>query len=210
MRSNERRKFSDELLILKGGKPLKDLAMEFTELSKLIYENDIDTLEKTRSEGVDFCKTDVYDKNNLLMAYASSGYDKRYQPEDLIDFLLRCGIDVNHKRNKRGRELTALHVAVSKMNYRIVSHLIDRGAEIDIREINGNTPLWIAVMNYRGQENMIKIINLLVSKGASLDLINYHECSVRDIINTIGGGIDAGYNKKEWDLRHLLKYEIEN
>ena len=184
--------------------------MEFTELFKLIYENDINTLEKARSEGVDFCKTDGYDQNNLLIAYAGAGYDKRYQPEHLVDFLLHCGIDVNHKRNKRGGELAALHVAVSKMNYRIVSHLIDSGAEIDIREINGNTPLWIAVMNYRGQESMIKIINLLVSKGASLDLMNYHERSVRDIINTIGGGIDAGYNKKEWDLRHLLKYEIEN
>jgi hypothetical protein len=179
--------------------------MEFTELFKLIYENDIDTLGKTRSEGVDFSKTDVYDKNNLLIAYAGLGYDKKYKPEDLIDFLLQCGIDVNHKQNKRGRELAALHVAVSKMNYRIVSHLIDSGAEIDIREVNGNTPLWIGVMNYRGQEDMIKIINLLILKGASLDLMNYHDRSVRDIINTIGGGIDAGYNKKEWDLRHLLK-----
>lgn len=184
--------------------------MEFTELFKLIYENDINTLEKARSEGVDFCKTDGYDQNNLLIAYAGAGYDKRYQPEHLVDFLLHCGIDVNHKRNKRGGELAALHVAVSKMNYRIVSHLIDSGAEIDIREINGNTPLWIAVMNYRGQENMIQIINLLVSKGASLDLMNYHGRSVRDIINTIGGGIDAGHNKKEWDLRHLLKYDIGN
>ncbi|RKE55923.1 hypothetical protein [Sphingobacterium detergens] len=60
--------------------------MEFTELFKLIYENGIDTLEKTRSEGVDFCKIDVYDKSNLIIAYAGSGCDKRYQPEDLIDF----------------------------------------------------------------------------------------------------------------------------
>ncbi len=66
--------------------PLNYLKMEFTELFKLIYENGIDTLEKTRSEGVDFCKIDVYDKSNLIIAYAGSGCDKRYQPEDLIDF----------------------------------------------------------------------------------------------------------------------------
>ncbi|WP_418360326.1 hypothetical protein [Sphingobacterium detergens] len=54
--------------------------MEFTELFKLIYENDIDTLEKARSEGVDFCKANAYDQNSLLLAYAGSGYDKRYQP----------------------------------------------------------------------------------------------------------------------------------
>jgi len=49
--------------------------MEFTELFKLIYDNDIDTLKKTKSEGVDFCRTDGYDQDNLLIAYAGSGYD---------------------------------------------------------------------------------------------------------------------------------------
>lgn len=59
-------------------------------------------------------------------------------------------------------------------------------------------------MNYRGEEEQLKIINLLLQNGASFDIKNLHDKSVRDMINTIGGGIDAGHNKKEWDLRHLL------
>jgi len=54
--------------------------MEFTDLLKLIYENDMISLKNFKSNGVDFCKTDNYDKNNLLIAYAGYGYDSKYQP----------------------------------------------------------------------------------------------------------------------------------
>ena len=33
---------------------------------------------------------------------------------------------------------------------------------------------------------------------------NNFDNSARDLISTIGSGIDTGQNKKEWDLRHLL------
>ena len=179
--------------------------MEFTDLLNLIYENDIKALSEAKIEGIDFCKTDKYDKNNLLIAYAGYGYDNKYQPEELIDFLINCGLDINHKRNKRGSEISALHNAVSNNSYKIVSYLLEKGAKIDIQEGHGNTPLWTAVMNYRGDVEKLKIINLLILKGASLNNKNFYEISVEDVINTIGGGIDAGHNKKEWDLRHLLK-----
>ncbi|RZJ68363.1 MAG: ankyrin repeat domain-containing protein [Flavobacterium sp.] len=178
--------------------------MEFTDLLKLIYENDIVSLENLKLDGVDFCKTDNYDKNNLLIAYAGYSYDNKYEPKDLIDFLLKCGIEINHKRNKRGNELSALHKAVAMKNYKIVEHLLKRKAQIDIQEVNGNTPLWTAVMNYRGEEEQLKIINLLLKNDASLDIKNLHNKSARDMINIIGGGIDAAHNKKEWDLRYLL------
>lgn len=191
-------------LIVQPKPETETLIMEFTDLLNLIYENDIKALSKAKIEGIDFSITDKYDKNNLLIAYAGYGYNNKYQPEELIDFLINCGLDINHKKNKRGSEISALHNAVSKNNYKIISYLIEKGAQIDIQEGRGNTPLWIAVMNYRGNEEELKIINLLILKGASLNIKNFYENSVEDAINTIGGGIDAGHNKKEWDLRHLL------
>lgn len=178
--------------------------MEFSELLKLIYENDIQSLENFKLNGVDFCQADKYDKNNLLIAYAGYGYENKYKPEDFIDFILNCGIDINQKRNKRGNELSALHKAIAMKNYKIAEHLLKRGAQVDIQEVNGNTPLWTAVMNYRGEEEQLKIIDLLLKNNASFDIKNFHDNSARDVINTVGGGIDAGHNKKEWDLRHLL------
>lgn len=123
----------------------------------------------------------------------------------MVDFLIHCGIDINHQTNKRSSEISALHNAVANNNYKIVSYLIEKGAKIDIQEVNGNTALWKAVMNYRGDEEELKIINLLLLKGASIDIKNIYGISVIDVINTVGDGIDAGHNKKEWDLRHLLK-----
>lgn len=178
--------------------------MEFTDLLKLIYENDIAALENFRLNGVDFSGTNKYDNNNLLISYAAYGYDDKYQPKDLIDFLLSCGIKINHKRNKRGNELSALHAAVGNENYVIVEHLLKRGAQIDIQQIKGNTPLWSAVYHYRGEETKLEIIHLLLANNASFDIKNHNNVSARDLIQIIGGGIDAGYNKKEWDLRHLL------
>lgn len=179
--------------------------MEFKDLLKFIYENDLEHLEQGKLNGLDFCVTDKYDNSNLLIAYAGYGYDHKYQPEELITFLLDCGIDINQKRNKRGNELSALHKAVALKNYKIVAHLLKQGAQIDVQEINGNTPLWTAVMSYRGEKEQLRIIELLIAENASLDLLNFHDRSVRDLINMIGGGIDAGHNNKDWDLRHLLK-----
>jgi ankyrin repeat protein len=178
--------------------------MEFTDLLKLIYENDIAALENFKLNGVDFSGTNKYDNNNLLISYAVYGYDDKYQPKDLIDFLLNCGIEINHKRNKRGNELSALHAAVGNKKYQIVEHLLKREAQIDIQEIKGNTPLWNAVYYYRGEEIKLKIIHLLLANNASLDIKNHKNISARDLIKTIGGGIDAGYNNREWDLRQLL------
>jgi len=180
--------------------------MEFRDLINIIYENDIPNLKKLKRSGIDFSVTDSYDRNNLLIAYSGYGYNERYYPEQLIDFLLECRIDIDQKKNKRGYEVTALHLAVSKMNLEIVGHLIERGATIDLQDVNGNTPLWLAVINYRGQDRLLRIIKLLLENGAPLDSKNLHNQSVRDIIHTISGGIDAGHNKKKWDLRQLLKF----
>lgn len=47
--------------------------MEFSDLLKLIYENDIQSLSKFKINGIDFCKTDKYNQNNLLIAYSGYG-----------------------------------------------------------------------------------------------------------------------------------------
>ncbi|WP_197091646.1 ankyrin repeat domain-containing protein [Sphingobacterium endophyticum] len=149
--------------------------MDFTDLLKLIYENDLLNLARLKLDGIDFCMTERYDKSNLLITYAGFGYDHKYQPEELIDFLLDCGMDINQKANNRGNELTALHKAVAIKNYRIVAHLLKRGEQMDVQEINGNTPLWTAVMSFRGKEEHLKIIELLICENASLDVRNFHQ-----------------------------------
>ncbi|MBX2897522.1 MAG: ankyrin repeat domain-containing protein [Cyclobacteriaceae bacterium] len=179
--------------------------MAFKELIDLIYRENIKGLENAKSNGVDFNILDKYDGNNILIAYAGYGFDNLYKPEELIVFLLSTGIDINHKKNKRGSEYSALHMAVANNHYSIVKSLLENGADIEIQEGNGNTPLFIAVANYRGKKESLEIVNLLISNKASLDTKNFHNKSPRDIISMIGPGIDAGYNSKDWDLRFILE-----
>ena len=179
--------------------------MNLQELIKLIYENDIPELKKIKDNGIDFTVLDSYTKGNLLISYSSYGYEERYTQTEMVDFLLDCGIEVNYQPNGRNNGKSALHNAVGKGHFELIKALVENGANLDIRDKNGNTPLWNIVMMCRGNESKIEIIKYLISKGSSIDTKNNHDSSSRDIINDIGLGIDNGNNQKEWDLRFLLK-----
>ena len=179
--------------------------MTIQDLTKLIYENGISELKKQRDNGVDFSILNSYSNGNLLIAYSLAGYIEHYTQSEMVEFLIDSGIDVNYQSNGRDNSRSALHNAVAMGHVEIVKSLIKNGALVEIKDKNGNTPLWNSVMSYRGNEKNVEMIKLLVSKGGSYDEKNNHDRSARDIINEIGEGIDSGYNKKEWDLRYLLE-----
>jgi ankyrin repeat protein len=178
--------------------------MTLQELIHLIYKNSISELKAYRVQGVDFTVLDSYDKGNLLISYSVYGYQEHYTKTEMVKFLIESGIDVNHQSNGRDNQKSALHSAVSNEHFEIVKILIENRADIEVKDKNGNTPLWNAIMMYRGDQNQLEIIKYLMSKGSSLDTKNNHDSSPRDIINTIGEGIDNDHNQKEWDLRFLL------
>lgn len=178
--------------------------MRLQDLLKLIYFNDISELKKHRSNGVDFTICDPQNQNNLLIAYSGYGYDEKYSQKEMVQFLLECGIDINHQRNGRGANISALHMAVSNGLLEIIKTLLEHGADIEIKDKNGNTPLWNAIMNFKGNGDELAIINYLISKGGSIDTKNAKNISPRDIIIERGQGIGGDLSKKEWDLRSLL------
>ncbi len=178
--------------------------MNIQDLTKLIYENGIPKLKKHQNNGVDFSILDSHSKGNLLIAYSSYGYNEHYTQKEMVEFLLESGIDVNYQANGRNNSKSALHNAVAMGHMEIVKSLIANGAILEIKDRNGNTPLWNKVMMCRGQEKNIEMIEYLVSKGSSVDTKNNHDSSPRDIINQIGEGIDNNQTEKEWDLRFLL------
>ena len=66
--------------------------MSFQNLIELIYENYIPSLEKSKTEGVDFSIRDSYDDRNLLIAYSTYGYSTHYSQREMVQFLLSCGL----------------------------------------------------------------------------------------------------------------------
>jgi ankyrin repeat protein len=179
--------------------------MNLQELIKLIYENNIPELKKYKNSGIDFSILDSYTKGNLLISYSGYGYEEHYTQSEMVEYLLESGIDVNYQPNGRDNGKSALHKAVANGHFELIKALVENGANVEIKDKNGNTPLWNSVMMCRGKEKNIEMIKFLVSKGSSFDTKNNHDSSARDIINDIGLGIDNGHNKKEWDLRYLLE-----
>lgn len=122
-----------------------------------------------------------------------------------IEYILSHGFDINAPINKHGDR--AIHVACQLYKPELLKQLISRGADVNIRNTDGNTPLCDAVFysdlveillfsnaNVNIRNNFLtgplalavisgreKTVGLLVSKGASLDAIDINAKSIMDI-----------------------------
>jgi ankyrin repeat protein len=179
---------------------------QFMALKEAINSCSIDELRNRIKEGIDINTCDSYSNTNILMFYSSNAKKLNWNPTELIEFIKYEGVDINHLRNNRLKGgFSALHFAVIQKNLDLTQVLVNSGAEIEIRDGNGNTPLWKAVMDYRGETEILQIIKLLLASNASLDTKNDHGNSSRDNILRRAEGIASGHSKKEWDLTEILK-----
>jgi ankyrin repeat protein len=84
-----------------------------------------------------------------------------------------------------------LHFACIYSQFDIAKFLLQNKAEVDIVDKNGNTPLFDAVFNSKGEGNIIK---LLLSHGANPDIENNYEVSPKSLAETIAN----------FDVSHLF------
>lgn len=75
--------------------------------------------------------------------------------------LLDKTTDIN-SQDKNG--YSYLHIAAQSRSFEITKEIVKRGAEIDIKDKYGKTPLMVAISNYDGDD---KIIKLLIENGAN-------------------------------------------
>ncbi|MFD7875261.1 ankyrin repeat domain-containing protein [Streptomyces sp. NPDC059766] len=74
------------------------------------------------------------------------------------------------------RDWTQLHFAADEQDAAAVGSLLAAGADVDVPDEEGNTPLWQAVFTYRGDG---AVLSLLVEAGADPDRNNFHGVSPR-------------------------------
>ena len=94
-----------------------------------------------------------------------------WQSPEVVKLLIDAGADVN-KWDKLDVDVSmpALHLAAEKGNAMITMLLIKAGAEVNLADMEGKTPLWFAVA-----EHNMQMVSMLVRSGADVNISPYDD-----------------------------------
>ena len=156
----------------RAGRPNKTDS-RFDKADWLIKQQDNEAVKKILSEtGLEAC--DSYLRTALILATF-------HKNEALLTWLIANGANVNHQ-DRNG--YSALHFAAQEKNATAATLLLDEGASLELADIHGNTPIWAAVFNAKGNTSLVK---LYVQRGAHLDVVNKYQKTPREMAATMLG-----------------------
>jgi ankyrin repeat protein len=153
------------------------------QLTRAINRQDLDALSTILKSGADVNSRDKDGRTPLMIAVSAGNASLK-----VINFLIDHGADVNLLEPRR--EWSCVHFAAAMNRVDIVGTLIAKGAALDLQDIDGNTPLWRAVMSSQGKGDVIR---LLLSHGADQNLKNKHGVSPIDLARRT-----ANYNIRQF------------
>jgi len=154
------------------GKPNKS-DPRIDNLSFDIREGNNENVKRLLKEvGID--ALDSYQRTSLIWA-------SFFNNTDLLNWLIDNGANINHQ-DRNG--FSALHFIGKEQNFDSALVLINRKADLELKDNNGNTPLMDAIFNSKGVYN---IVDLFIQSGANLDNVNNHEMTPRLLAESIAG-----------------------
>lgn len=163
---------SKKYKMARPGRPNKSDS-RIDEITFDIEKGDNERIKRLLSEvGVD--ASDSYLRTALIWATF-------YDNISLLSWLIDNGANVNHQ-DRNG--YSALHFAGQEKRFECAKLLISKGANLELVDLHGNTSLWTAVFNSRGDTRLVK---LYVQHGANLDHVNKYQRTPRQLAETIGG-----------------------
>ncbi len=125
---------------------------------------------------------DAYGRTPLHHAAADGDIEKCKE-------LLTAGADPNAQDDNGW---TALHFASQANSAKATAALVEAGAQLELRDSYGNTPLWRAVFNSRGDGDVIALLRLA---GADPHAKNDHGVSPLSLARKIANFDVAQYFK---------------
>lgn len=103
-----------------------------------------------------------------------------HKNEQAKDYIKNNSIDIN-AQDQMG--FSYLHCAVTRKNNDIIDFLLESGINIDIQDEYGKTPLTLAIIQYGGDDS---IIRHLIAKGADMTIRTTTGKTPFDLARTVG------------------------
>ena len=97
---------------------------------------------------------------------------------DFVDWLLQNGANINHQ-DRIG--YSALHIIAQNKQVALAEKFLNNGADPNVTDIHGNTPLWTAIFN---SKNETGVVRLLLQHGANPEIVNKHGKSPKEMFET--------------------------
>ncbi len=126
------------------------------ELHSAALRDDVGGIRKALASGANVDSRDQAGRTPLYLAALQCA-------EDAARYLIECGAAVNAKASWKGND-TALHVAARDGCVAVAQLLLQNGAQVDIRNSAGQTPLQFASWFDRPQ-----LVQLLIDHGADVN-----------------------------------------
>ncbi len=175
---------------------------DYKELQAALISNNLDEFIR-ETKHLDINSVSDLTKMNILHYYISKSSSLNYNPNEVINYLLKeRGLRIN-EQDKEG--LSAVYHSVANKRDDILKILIRSNANIELADNDGCTPLFRAIHSFRGEKKILEIIFLLLNNGSSLECKNKMGISPKHLIIQRGKSIDLNLNPKEWDLQTHLK-----
>lgn len=180
-------------------------------ISLILTEGNLEELKKYIGNGADV--NGEYDGKSLLH-FAIDNCENNYS--EIIEFLINSGANINSCESYLKE--TPLHrlCARAKPRIEIIKSLLDRGANVNIENVSGKTPIFYCNFNFS-----LELLDLLVKHGADInhkdkykntilhdDFLDYNTENFEEfIIELISLGFDI--NSKN-NLGHTPLYLCKN
>lgn len=150
----------------RGGRPRKHDPVADIISRHIRYGEDVLAKNLISESGTEILDGDS--RTPLILATANAR-------SDLVNWLIANEANVNHQ-DRIG--YCALHFAAQNKLTTIARMLLNAGALTELRDLYGNTPLWTAAYNPKGD---FGVLQLLLAHGASLDNTNNAGKTCRDM-----------------------------
>ncbi|KAK2762937.1 ankyrin repeat protein [Colletotrichum kahawae] len=149
----------------------------FPILQKGEYRTWLDFVLQGRAEGegpnvLYYALTENYEADILygLVPYTQAQQDRRQKNKlAAVKILLKAGTSMTTHSTIL---LHALHQACGNWDEEMVSFLLEQGADVNVRDRLGNTPLHFMAMCWQGDESPRKVVRVLLRYGADINATN--------------------------------------